>query len=278
MPWHPARFNPVFPREWWAAVGTVLIGVVVLRVGNAASAAEKAPDHLAAPRSTGEAETRRELRQKRKEISEQIAAITDRQGQGNREVSEADDEQLALLRSINAIEFHHQSLLDQQGQLEAELADADGRLAKLGEFAPNEPKPYSFLLLKGLKDQLADEQREETALKTDLKSAEQLLAAAHDELDKAAARWRTANGAAGSDQGGAKGAKREADASDKASAMADNPEGGPLGSGVRQRGLQLAVTLARKRWPWGTRMSRWPSCGWQRVAPTKATRQEDRGG
>ena len=42
-----------------------------------------------------------------------------------------------------------------------EVADADKRLAKIDEFAPNEPKPYSFLLLEGLKDQLAEQQHEE---------------------------------------------------------------------------------------------------------------------
>ncbi|HEY1784167.1 MAG TPA: mechanosensitive ion channel domain-containing protein [Pirellulales bacterium] len=218
-------------------------------------------------------ETRRELRQKRKEISEQIAAITQRRSEGDGKASDADDEQLALLRSIDAVEFHHQSLLEHQAQLEAEVADADKRLARLDEFAPNEPKPYSFLVLEGLKDQLAEQQREETALKTDLKSAEQLLTAAHDELDKAAQRRRAASGATPATEENAKqesgttaqyaapdsaangvgahaGDAENAAAAESATARsrgATSREASAGGSGDRQLGLQLAVTLAREK-------------------------------
>ena len=49
----------------------------------------------------------------------------------------------------------------------------------------NEPKPYSFLLWDGLKDELAIEQQREKGLAADSKSAEKSLATAHHALDQA---------------------------------------------------------------------------------------------
>jgi small-conductance mechanosensitive channel len=266
-----ARPNADYPARWAAPV--LALAWLVLAAISAIAAG--APPERSAVRPAGQAETRRELQQKRQEISKQIAVITERRGQGNQQASDADDEQLALLRSIDAVEFHHQSLLEQQAQLETELADADKRLAKLDEFAPNEPKPYSFLLLEGLKDQLAEEQREEAALKTDLKSAKQLLDAAHDELDRAAQRRTAASGAAPPDQKNSQARQGESGVSDSAavdgaaarSAAAKNavPHGeatqsvaqvkgtdanrdaDAAGSSARQLGLQLGVTLAREK-------------------------------
>ena len=183
-----AQSNMTFAAERLAPglIGSWLVAAAVGRRGNGRR--DTPPRQASDAPASGQAETRRELRRETQGDLRANRRHCPAAGQGDQPASEADDEQLALLRSIDAVEFHHQSLLEQQAQLETELADADKRLAKLDEFAPNEPKPYSFLLLEGLKDQLAEQQREETALKTDLKSAEQLLAAAHDELDKAAQR------------------------------------------------------------------------------------------
>ena len=94
-----------------------------------------------------------------------------------------DSESLALLRSIDSVYVQHQSRLGQRQQLEVQTKEAEKQLQSLDKFDPDEPKPYSFLFLEGLKDQLAVEDDRQQALASDVKSAKQLLQAAHDKLD-----------------------------------------------------------------------------------------------
>ena len=88
-----------------------------------------------------------------------------------------------LLNSIDAVYAQHQAKLEQQSRLEVQAKNADEQLAVLDKYDPDEPKPYSFLLLEHLKDELTAETDRQSALAGDLKSAKQMLETAHDELD-----------------------------------------------------------------------------------------------
>jgi hypothetical protein len=105
---------------------------------------------------------------------------------------ETTQHKLSLLRSLDAIYFHHESLLETKERLEAETKSIAKEQAKLEEFGLEEPKPYSFLLLETVKDQLADEGARADAIKADAKSSKLSFEAAHAELDRAEAQRRAA--------------------------------------------------------------------------------------
>ncbi|HTU24840.1 MAG TPA: mechanosensitive ion channel domain-containing protein [Pirellulales bacterium] len=221
----------------------VLFFLVVTLAAALVRADEAAADHSARGATGGEKKLA-ELRAKRLQISQQIAALSQQAAGTDGDHTDEGDDRLTLLRSIDAVEFHHLALLEKQNQLAADLADAERRLAELDEFAPSEPKPYSFLLLEGLKDQLADEEREEAALKSDQKSAEQLLAAAHTELDRAAQHRRASVADEREKQSpGSQIAASKPDESRHDAAAA----GTTGGAAERQTELQLALALARER-------------------------------
>ena len=97
--------------------------------------------------------------------------------------SDADAQTLDSLRAINSVYLEHQNQLEQRSRLEEQLKEADSELAALDQFAPDEPKPYSFLLLENLHDQLAAEKDRQSAIESDTKSSKLLLKTAHEELD-----------------------------------------------------------------------------------------------
>src|SRR5262249_42761465 len=68
--------------------------------------------------------------------------------------------------------------IEQLQELTAEKATAAEALESLHKFGPSEPKPYSFLLLEDLRDQLAAEEDHGQALAAELNPAAQMLEAA----------------------------------------------------------------------------------------------------
>ncbi len=100
--------------------------------------------------------------------------------------------QIAALRGLEAIYLQHESLLEEEGHVAALTSHEEKELARLGDFGPGEPKPYSFLLLERLLNQTDDEEERQANLKSDMKAAKQVLAADRDELDSAQQHLRSA--------------------------------------------------------------------------------------
>lgn len=130
------------------------------------------------------------LRKQRASLAQQIerlsASAKDKVGDA------AAEEQLTLARALDALYAQHLGRLEQRRQLEAQVADAERTLKQLDKFEPDEPKPYSFLLLENLRDQLAAEEDREEAIDADTKSAKQQLSTSHKALDEQAAATKPA--------------------------------------------------------------------------------------
>ncbi|HEY4308104.1 MAG TPA: mechanosensitive ion channel domain-containing protein [Pirellulales bacterium] len=129
------------------------------------------------------------LEQQRAAVATEISKLDGNQSGsgGNAETSGASDERLNQLRAIDALYAQHKVRLQEKEQLETEKKRIDHEIDSLDKFEPDEPKPYSFLLWDGLKDQLAVEQEREKGLTADGKTAKKQLASAHQALDQAKA-------------------------------------------------------------------------------------------
>lgn len=132
------------------------------------------------------------IHEQRQAVAEQLDALsgagsTSKPGSPvSSDGAEAKGEALTLLRSLDALLAQHEALLEERRQLEMQLKQTDEARKTLEEFGPDEPKPYSFLLLDNLQDDVAVEKDREAAIKADVKSAERLLRAAHEELNTVA--------------------------------------------------------------------------------------------
>jgi potassium-dependent mechanosensitive channel len=160
-----------------SVIGAVLVlaGIVV-----------RAEDKTIRPGDTSADGPSEMLRKKREAVTDQIAKLSVPQKENEKPdgAREADQQNtLTLLRSLDGLYAQHQTLLERRQQLEAQLKEAERELKSLDTFEPDEPKPYSFLLLESLKDQLDMEEDREAAIKADVKSAKSLLQTAHDDLD-----------------------------------------------------------------------------------------------
>jgi small-conductance mechanosensitive channel len=144
-------------------------------------------DPTAAPKRSAVA-----LEQKRATVAAEISKLDEAKtkGSGNAGQSDASDERLNQLRAIDALYAQHKVRLQEKEQLETEKKGIDHEIESLDKFEPDEPKPYSFLLWDGLKDQLAVEQEREKGFTADGKSAKKQLATAHQALDQAEAEVR----------------------------------------------------------------------------------------
>lgn len=174
-------------------IGDSLVIVIVLLIGSGAFAKDEAS--TSAESSTA---TRAEaIRRQRRAIADEIKALADAAGSNSAQGSVSDEatktgksaaspEVVTSLKALDALLVQHEALLEQRRQLEAELKQADEATKTLQEFGPDEPKPYSFLLLDELEDRLAVEKDRQVAIKSDVKLAERLLEGAHEELNSAA--------------------------------------------------------------------------------------------
>ncbi len=158
-----------------SCLGSGLIIFIIVAAG--VTRAEEEPPFLL---DTGSGTTIESLRRQRQIVADQIAetAKPNAAGQHAENVSEHH-----ALEALDAVYAQHQIQIEQRAELESEVTAADQELASLDKFDLDEPKPYSFLLLERLNDQLAAEKDRQSAIKADTKSAKQLLQAAHEDLD-----------------------------------------------------------------------------------------------
>ena len=124
---------------------------------------------------------------KRKTLATEIAALNKQSG-GSKDSDPADvsatEDELEFLETMDGVYAQQQARLEQRQELQAEKKKADEGLESLHKFGPTEAKPYSFLLLESLRDELAAEEDHEDAFIADLKAAEQLLETAHSHFDQ----------------------------------------------------------------------------------------------
>ena len=162
-------------------------------------AAQPAKDtKVAAAASEAAAEARAaDLAKKRQAISEQIDRASKDASSG---ATEKKDGLLSVLRSTDAVYVQQQAQLDERRDLEGQVKEAEQDLEALNKFAPDEPKPYSFLLFETLQDQLDVARDRHESLKADVKAADQSLKTAHDELDAAEKDRQTVTARIGTEQ------------------------------------------------------------------------------
>src|SRR5579863_5253744 len=116
----------------------------------AAQQARQAEPHVAA------------VQEERRQVQSEIARLTEpREGSPK---SESIDSALRGLRSLDALYAQEEAWAEEKGKLESRLIQEKKELDALGNFTPNEPRPYSFVLLERLKDDLATEQEHRRAL------------------------------------------------------------------------------------------------------------------
>jgi potassium-dependent mechanosensitive channel len=170
--------------SWNELARLSVIGAVLALSGSIVGAQDKTirPGEISAD---GPSES---IRKKRAVVADQLAKISAPEKENEKPDGARDTDNqntLTLLRLLDGLYAQHQTLLERRQQSEAQLKEADKELKSLDTFEPDEPKPYSFLLLDSLKDQLDVEEDREAAIKADVKSAKSLLQAAHDDLDAA---------------------------------------------------------------------------------------------
>ena len=154
--------------------------IVALLFVSLATCLAHGDDKPAAATDSATSATLESLRQKRQDVAGRIAGLEKSHDGSPDDVAKSDIESL---QSLEAVYAQHQAQLEQRSQLEAHIQQAEKQVARLDEFDPDEPKPYSFLLLEQLRDQLAAEKDHESAIKSDTKAAKRLLEAAHGDLD-----------------------------------------------------------------------------------------------
>jgi small-conductance mechanosensitive channel len=126
---------------------------------------------------------------KRKDIAGQVDALGAQSGEhaasaDGVEVSTTEDE-LEFLQTLDGVYAQQQVRLEQQQELQAELKKSEADLEAFRKFGPTEAKPYSFLLLEDLRDELAAAEDHDDAFNADIKPAGQLLQAAQSHFDQA---------------------------------------------------------------------------------------------
>lgn len=153
------------------------------------SDAEKSPSTGAPTGSAGpsQASAETELSRQRQSISEKIGnleAVESELAESSAEGATDLADELDLLRSLDSILAQHQTLLQQRAELEGEKKRAQEALDHVRNFGLDEPKPYSFLLLEDIRDQVEAETAREKATQNDRRAAEGLLEQTRDDFDE----------------------------------------------------------------------------------------------
>lgn len=236
----------------WIPGGGLAIAALLLCASTACGTdeAETAVDASTAARAEAIRNQRREIADKIKALSgpetparEQASGSTHAATEGKSPgdapaaAESAKPGALASLRALDGLLLQHEALLDQRRQLETELKQAEHATKALDDFGPDEPKPYSFLLLDDLEDRLSVEKDREDALKSDVKLAERLLTSAHEELNTAAGAQNKSPGKPAAAVG-----KPSATGTSTAVSTADLPLAGPR---EKVRLKQLAVEVQK---------------------------------
>jgi potassium efflux system protein len=181
----PAFFRPAHVLKVVAIFALAMSARTVVWAGPATPAgAAKTENAAPAPRPTLE-----ETLAKRKELAEQIRALSKQDpqsagGNDSLDVSDSEDE-LEFLEALDGIYGEQQARIEQRQELETEKQRAQADLDALRKFGPSDSKPYSFLLLEELRDELAAEEDHETVNDADLKPAAQMVEAAQAHFDQA---------------------------------------------------------------------------------------------
>lgn len=160
----------------------------------------RADDDAAAVASSPAKGEFEQLLARRATLAEEITALRTKGDEGSPDadaidVSAAEDE-LEFLEALDGVLGQQQARFEQRQELLAEKKQADTELESLRKFGPAEPKPYSFLLLENLRDELSAEEEQEESLATELNAAEQLSETAQENFDDAEAQRRLAQEAA----------------------------------------------------------------------------------
>lgn len=124
-----------------------------------------APDEPGAPAVTpAEDVSSKDLEAKRKEIGDELR-VAQRTLDAAKEVSgenatppEKLQREVELLKQLDAIVGQHETAKTRETDLQAKLAKLQGQLDTVRSAGPQESKPYSFLLLDHLRDELATRQ------------------------------------------------------------------------------------------------------------------------
>ncbi|HEY2838902.1 MAG TPA: hypothetical protein VGJ26_07125, partial [Pirellulales bacterium] len=162
-----------------AALGGALLAGLVLIVLAPRATAQNAP----APAAEASAKSALDdVLAKRKELAAQLETLNKKnndQASGDEatNVSAAEDE-IEFLETLDGVYAQQQVRLEERQELQAEVAQAAADLESFRKFGPNEAKPYSFLLLEDLRDELTSEEDRSEALAADLKPAKLMLEAA----------------------------------------------------------------------------------------------------
>ena len=125
---------------------------------------------------------------KRKDLAAQISALGKidpkaASGTDTVDVSSSENE-LEFLEALDGVYGEQQARLEQRQELEAEKQRAETDLESLRKYGPTETKPYSFLILEDLRDELAAEQDHDHVNHADLKPAAQMLETARAHFDQ----------------------------------------------------------------------------------------------
>lgn len=126
-----------------------------------------------------------QLEGQRRELAARIDLLSQTApADGGVEVVTDNEDELERLRTLDSLLGLRLAAHQQRLDIDSERARLQESLERLRAFGPDEPKPYSFLLLDDLRDQLDAEVDREQAANSDRKTAEQVLEAVRDEFDR----------------------------------------------------------------------------------------------
>jgi len=119
-----------------------------------------------------------------------VRQIEQLSGEGQAGATGSDEEKApdrdTILEQLHALEgLTRQQItrLDERQEIDEQLRSISANLDSLDKFAPDEPKPYSFLLLDDLKDQLSVEEARHESIEAAQSIAQRALKSAHEELN-----------------------------------------------------------------------------------------------
>jgi hypothetical protein len=127
------------------------------------------------------------LNERRRTVAERVEKLEQTSGdsKGDDGSQKEKDQEISDLHTLDALMAQRQAQLQEHVKLEQDKLQLNHELDSVAKFGLDQPKPYSFLLLESLKDQLAIEKRRTSSLKADIKSSEEQLKSVHTELKEA---------------------------------------------------------------------------------------------
>ncbi|HEY2216842.1 MAG TPA: hypothetical protein VGH21_05060, partial [Solirubrobacteraceae bacterium] len=180
--------------------------VLLLLVSPAAAEADGVDAKSADAKTTADA-----FAEKRAHIAERIAKLSPADDADSAKISADAADELDLLRSLDMVYLQRQAAASERAEVEQARKRLQDESDSLHNFGPAEAKPYSFLLLEDLRDQLSGEQQRTNALAADLAAAQQLLGSERENFEECEQQRRAAHEAASENKQPAERAEREHD-------------------------------------------------------------------